>query len=305
MKAIFLTATILVCAVGCGLWTGGSDASSDPIEFAIHLATLGKERNWEEIRELMVEEFREFDLEALEWAVRFQSLSPETVGFIPGHNDPDSWRAQPFGESVIVQLKEAPLFALTLRRTDDGGLELDPGPSAYRWASWLDNQYARGLDWDDLDYPSVQGIQTDIQPVESRPFITRRLRHDVLTIHRAETRVEVTTRLEILRGLSGKLDMRDVRWSADTAEGRAELLWTNALLEKEPDGDSWVQLFPNPLGENATTYFFTLGLDDVPPDDEATIEFDNLAIGETVVDMALTIPMTNVPPEMPARSLMR
>ena len=297
MKALFLVAMTLVCAVGCGLWPGGSDGPSDPIEFAIHLSTLGKEKNREEIRELMVEEFREFDLEALEWAVRFQSLSPETLGFIPGHDDPASWLVQPFGESVIVQLKEAPLFALTLRKTSDGGLEFDPGPSAYRWASWLDSQYARGLDWDDMDYPSVQGMQTNVQPLENSPFTVRRraLRHDVETVHRAENRVEVTVRLEILRGLSGKLDMKYVRWRTDTAEGRAELLWTNALLE--PSGDLWVQMFSNPLGENAATYLFTVGLDDVPPDDEVTVELNDLTIGDLVFDMALTVPLTDVPPE--------
>ena len=129
MKAIFLTAATLVCAVGCGLWPGVSDAPSDPIEFAIHLATPGREKNWEEMRSLMVEEFRDFNLEALEWAVRFKSISPKDVGIIPGYDDPDNWTVQPFGEAVIVQLKQAPLFALTLRKTGDGGLEFDPGPS--------------------------------------------------------------------------------------------------------------------------------------------------------------------------------
>ena len=298
LKTLFLAAIILVCAVGCGLWPGGSDTPSDPVEFAIHLSALGKAKNWEEIRELMVEEFREFDLEALEWTVRFQSISPATVAYIPGHDDPDSWTVQPFGEAVIVQLKEAPLFAFTLRRTG-GGLEFDPGPSALRWANWLDKQYARGLDWDDLDYPSVQGMQTNVQPLENSPFTVRRraLRHDVETVHRAGTQVEVTARLEILRGLSGKLDMKDVRWRTDTAEGRAELLWTNALLEKDPGSDSWVQLFSNPLGENAATYLFTVGLDDAPPDDEVTVEFNDLTIGDLVFDMALTMPLSDVPPE--------
>ncbi len=296
MKAIFLTAATLVCAVGCGLWPGGSDVPSDPIEFAIHLATLGREKNWEDMRDLMVEDFRDFDLEALEWAVRFQSISPADVGIISGYDDPDSWTVQPFGEGVIVQLKQAPLIALTLRKTGDGGLEFDPGPSARRWADWLDRQYARDLEWADLDTPRARGLSTNIQPVESRSFITWRVRHDVVTVHRTETRVEVTTQLEILRGLSGKLDMKDVRWRTDTAEGQAELLWTTALLEKEPGSDSWVQLFSNPVGEHATTYFFTIGMDEAPPDDEATIEFNDLTIGDTVVDMALTIPLTNVPP---------
>ena len=144
MKAIFLTAATLVCAVGCGLWPGGSDIPSDPIEFTIHLATLGREKNWEEIRDLMVEEFRDFDLEALEWAVRFQSISPTVAGSIPGYDDPDSWRVQPFGEAVIVQSKQAPPVALTLRKTGDGDLEFDPGPRARRWAKtgWINSMPA-------------------------------------------------------------------------------------------------------------------------------------------------------------------
>lgn len=297
LKSIFLAAAILVCAVGCGLWPGGSDVPSDPIEFAIHLATLGKDKNWEEMRDLMVEEFRDFDLEALEWAVRGQSISPVDVAVMPGHDSPDSWTAQPFGEAVIVQLKEAPLFALTLRKTGDGGLEFDPGPSALRWASWLDSQYARGLKWADLGYPSVQGLSTNIQPVESRPFITRRLRHNVVTVHRAGTRVEATVWFDIHRGLSGKLGPGDIRWHTDTVEGQAELLWTNALLEHSPKSNSWVQSFANPTGQGTATYFFTVGMDDVPPDDEVTIEFADLSIGDTVVDMALTMPLVNVPPD--------
>ncbi len=291
---------ILIGAIvlsGCGLWAGGSDVPSDPIEFAIHLAMLAKEGNREEVRSLMVEEFREFDLEALEWAVRFQSISPTDVGTTPAYDDPDGWTAQPFGEGVIVQLKQAPLFALTLRKTSDGGLEFDPGPSARQWANWLDRQYARGLEWGDLDYPSVQGVQTDVQPVENRQFIFRRLNHDVETVHRARSRVEVTIRLEIRRGLSGRLDMTDVPWHTKTAEGRAELLWTTALLDQSPGSDSWLQLFTNPLEEGTASYFFTIGMDDVPPDDEVTIDLNNLAIGDTVVDMALTIPLINVPPD--------
>ena len=35
MKAIFLTAATLICAVGCGLWPGRSDVPSDPIDLAI------------------------------------------------------------------------------------------------------------------------------------------------------------------------------------------------------------------------------------------------------------------------------
>ena len=295
-KAVFLTAAILVCAVGCGLWPSGSDGTSDPIEFAIHLETLGRERNWEEMRDVMVEEFRDFDLEALERAVRSQSVSPTHIAVIPGYDNPDSWRAQQFGEAVIVQLKQAPLFALTLRRSGDGGLEFDPGPSALRWASWLDRQYARGLEWADLDTPSVQGLQTNVQPVESRPFSVRRLRHDVATIHRAGTRVEATVWFDIRRGLSGKLATGDIRWRTDTAEGQAELLWTNALLEKGPGSDSWLQLFTNPVGQGTATYIFTVGMDDVP-DDEVTIAFNNLDIGDTVVDLALTMPLSNVPPD--------
>ena len=299
MKSIFLTTAILMFAVGCGLWPGGHDAPSDPIEFAIHLATLGTERNWEEMRSLMVEEFREFDLDALEWAVRGQSISPADVGIIPDYDDADSWTVQPFGEATIVQLKQAPLFALTLRRSGDGGLKFDPGPSALRWAIWLDSQYARGLRWADLDFPSVQGLQTDVQPAESSPFTVRRraLRHDVETIHRAGTQVEVTTRLEILRGLSGKFAISDIRWRTHTAEGQAELLWTNALLERDPGSDLWVQNFSNPLGEGTAAYFFTVGLDDVPADDEITIELKDFSISDIVFDMALTMPLVNVPPD--------
>ena len=299
MKSIFLAAVILVCAVGCGLWPGGSEVPSDPIEFAIHLATLGREKNWEGMRSLMVEGFREFDLEALEWAVRGQSSSPVDVAVMPGYNDPDSWTVRPFGEATIVQLKQAPLFAFTLRRSGNGDLKFDPGPSALRWASWLDSQYARGLEWGDLDYPSVQGLQTDVQPAESSPFTVRRraLRHDVETVHRTGTEVEVTVRFDILRGLSGKLATRDIRWRTDTADGQAELLWTTALLEKEPGSDSWVQNFSNPVGEHAAPYSFTVGMDDVPPDDEVTIEFNDLTIGDTVFDMALTMPLINVPPD--------
>ena len=296
-KSVLLAAAILLCAVGCGSWPGGSDVPSDPIEFAIHLATLGRERNWEEMRDLMVEEFRDFDLDALEWAVRFQSISPTDAGTIPGYNDPDSWTVQPFGEAVIVHAKQNPPVALTLRKTGDGDLEFDPGPRALRWASWLDRQYARGLEWANLDTPSVQGQQTNVQPVESRPFFVRLLRHDVKTVHRAETRVEVSVGFDILRGLSGKLDMKDVRWRTKTAEGQAELLWTTALLEKEPGSDSWVQLFSNPVGEHAVPYSFTIGMDDVPQDDEVTIEFADLTVGDTVVDMALTVPLVNVPPD--------
>ena len=89
----------------------------------------------------------------LEWAVRGQSISPADVAVMPGHDSPDSWTVGPFGEAVIVQLQDAPLFALTLRRSDDSGLEFDPGSSARRWAAWLVKQYARGLEWADLDYP--------------------------------------------------------------------------------------------------------------------------------------------------------
>ena len=251
---------------GCGLWPGGSDAPSDPIEFAIHLATLGREENWEEIRSLMVEEFREFDLEALEWAVDFQSISPTVARYVPDYEDPDSWSVQPFGEAIIVQSKEVPPIALTLRKTGDGGLEFDPGPRALQWANWLDSQYAQGLEWADLDTPSVQGLKTDVHPAESSPFTVRRraLSHDVRSVHRTGTRVEVTMGFDILRGHSGKLDMKDVRWHTDTAEGRAELLWTTALLEKKPGSDSWVQNFSNPVGEHAAPYSFTVGMDDVP-----------------------------------------
>ena len=301
-KSVFLAAVTLMCAVGCGLWPSGPDAPSDPIEFAIHLATLGRDRDWEGMRSLMVEEFREFDLEALEWATRWWGVPLTFAALMPSYEDPDSWSAQPFGEAIIVRLKQGPMAAFTLRKASDGDLEFDPGPSTRRWANWVDKQYARGLEAADLDTPRVQGVSTDIQtvetPVESHPFGVRRLlRHDVKTVHRAGSRVEVTVGLDVLRGLSGKLDMKDVRWRTDSAEGRAELLWTTALLEKEPGSDSWVQSFINPVGEDAVVYSFTVGMDDVPPDDEVTIEFNGLTIGDTVVDMALTTQMTNVPPD--------
>ena len=287
----------IIALSGCGLWPGRSDAPSDPVEFAIHLATLGKDENWEDMRSLMVEELQEIDLEALEFAVRFQSTSPSDVAVMPAFDSPDSWSVQPLGEATIVQLKEAPMFALTLRRSSDGSLKFDPGPNAYRWAYWLDSQYARGTDGDDLDYPSVQGLQTDVNPSEGHRFIFRNLSYDVMGIHKGETRVEVTTRFDIGRGLSGKLATDDIRWRTDTAEGQAELLWTIAPLEKEPDSDSWLQLFTNPVGEGTASYFFAIGLDNVPSDDEITIEFNNLAIGETVLDLALTVPLSNVPPD--------
>ena len=156
MKAIFLTFAIAVCAVGCGLWPAGSDAPSDPIEFAIHLATLGRDRDWEEMRSLMVEEFRDFDLDAIEWAVRWEGVPLTFAAQIPGYDDPDSWRAQQFNEAVIVQLKEAPIAAFMLRKNGDGNLEFDPGPRTRQWADWVNKQYARGLDWDDLVTPSVK-----------------------------------------------------------------------------------------------------------------------------------------------------
>ena len=299
--SLFSASVILMGVIvlsGCGLWPGGPDAPSDPIEFAIHLATLGRDRDWEGMRSLMVEEFREFDLEAIEWATRWWGVPLTFAARMPGYEDPDSWSAQPFGEAIIVRLKEGPMAAFTLRKTGDGGLEFDPGPSTRRWANWVDKQYARGLEPADLDTPRVQGHWADIQTVESVPFgVIRLLRHDVKTVHRTGSRVEVTVGFDILRGLSGKLDMKDVRWRTDTAEGKAELLWTTALLEKEPGSDSWVQSFINPVGENAVVYSFTVGMDDVPPDDEITIEFNGLTIGDTIVDMALTMPLTNAPPD--------
>ena len=292
----------IIALSGCGLWPDGPDAPSDPIEFAIHLATLGRDQSWKEMRSLMVDEFREIDLEALEFALRFQSISPSDVAHWPTYDSLDSWSVQPFGEAAIVRLKEVPMFALTLRRSGDGGYLFDPGPNAHRWAYWLDSQYARGLDWSDLDYPLVRGLHTDVNPSPDdlpRFFIGRDLNYDIMGIHKAGTRVEVTTRFEIGRDLSGKLATSDIRWRTDTAEGQAELLWTVAPLEKEPESDSWLQLFTNPEGEWTAPYFFTVGLDNVPAvsDDEITIEFNSLTIGETVLDLALTMPLDNVPPD--------
>ena len=157
----------IIALSGCGLWPGGSDAPSDQIEFAIHLSTLGRDQNWKEMRSLMVDEFREIDLDALEFAVGFQSISPSHVAHWPAYDAPDSWSVQPLGGATVVRLKEFPMFALTLRRSSDGTLKFDPSWNALRWAYWLDSQYARGLDWDDLDYPSVQGLHTDVNPSPS------------------------------------------------------------------------------------------------------------------------------------------
>ena len=115
----------------------------------------------------MVDEFREIDLDALEFAVGFQSISPSHVAHWPAYDAPDSWSVQPLGGATVVRLKEFPMFALTLRRSSDGTLKFDPSWNALRWAYWLDSQYARGLDWDDLDYPSVQGLHTDVNPSPS------------------------------------------------------------------------------------------------------------------------------------------
>ena len=301
----FRASVILVAIValsGCGLWPSGLDAPSDPVEFAIHISTLGRDDNLKEMRSLMVDEFREIDLEALVFALRFQSISPSDVAHWPAYDAPDSWSVQLFAEATIVRLKEAPIFALTLRRSSDGNLKFDPGPNAHRWAYWLDSQYALGLDSDDLGYPSVRGLHVDVNPgPDELPrffFGSRYLDYEVMSIHKVGTRVEVTTRFDIGSGLSGKLATSDIRWRTDTAEGQAELLWTIAPFEKEPGGDSWLQLFPNPMGEGTVLpYLFTIGLDNVPSDDEITIEFNNLTIGDTVLDLALTIPLSNVPPD--------
>ncbi len=297
----FTASAILVGIIalsGCGLWPGGSDAPSDPIEFAVHLTDLGRDGDWEEMRNLMVDEFHDFDLEALEFAVGFQSISPSHIPNWPDWDSPDSWSVQPFGEATIVRVREAPMFALTLRSSSDGSLKFDPGPNAYQWAYWLDSQYARGLDWDDLDYPSVRGLHADMNPSPSklpRFFLGRNLSYDVESVRKAGTHVEVTTRFEIGRGLSGRLATNDIRWRTDTAEGQAELLWTIAELEKESGGDSWLQLFTNLSEQGTAPYLFTIGLDNVPTDDEITVEFSNLAIGDTVLALALTIPLSNVP----------
>lgn len=291
----------IIALSACGLWPSGSDAPSDQIEFAIHISTLGRDGNWEEMRSLMVDEFRDFDLEALEFAVRFNSISPSDVAHWPGYDSAGSWSVQPFDEATIIRLKEAPILALTLRRSSGGALKFDPGPNAHRWAYWLDSQFARGLYWSGLDYPTVQGLHIDVSPSPSELprffFGGRYLSYDVMGIYKAGTRVEVTTRFQIGSDLSGRLETDDIRWRTDTVEGQAELLWTNAELERRPGSDSWLQLFADPVGEGNATYLFTVGLDDVPSDDEITVEFNNLAIGETVLDLALTIPLINVPPD--------
>ena len=206
---------------------GTSEAPSEPVEFAIHLATMAREGKWMELRGLMIEEFRDFDLKALEISLQFESTSPFILGIWPTYDAPDSWSVQEFGEATVVRLKEAPMFALTLRRSGDG-LLLDPGPLALQWASWRDGQLASGVDPGDLDYPSVPLLHINVSPDEGHGFIFRNLSYDVMGIHRAGTRVEVTTRFELRRGLSGKLATGDIRWHTDTAEGRTDLLWTNA-----------------------------------------------------------------------------
>ena len=60
---------------------------------------LGKDWDWVGMRSLMVEEFREFDLDALEWAIRFKSISPTVIGNFPGYDDPYNWSAQPSSSS--------------------------------------------------------------------------------------------------------------------------------------------------------------------------------------------------------------
>ena len=244
----------------------------------------------------MVDEFRELDLKAIEISLQFESISPFILGGWPTYDAPDSWSVQRFGEATVVRLKEAPMFALTLRRSGDGSLKLDPGPLALQWASWRDGQLASGVDSGDMDYPFVPLLHIDVSPDEGHGFIFRNLSYDVMGIHRAPTRVEVTARLEIRRGLSGKLATGDIRWHTDTAEGRAGLLWTSAPLERDTGSDSWLQLFTNPVGNDTAPYFFTLGLDDVPPDEEITVEFNDLTIGDTVLDLALTMPLINIPP---------
>lgn len=244
----------------------------------------------------MVAEFGELNLKALEISLQFESISPFILGGWPTFDAPDSWSVQRFGEATVVRLKEAPMLALTLRSSGDGSLLLDPGPLALQWAIWRDGQFASGIALGDLDYPSVPVLHAEVSPEEGHEFIFRNLSYDVMGIHRAPTRVEVTTRFELRRGLSGKLATGDIRWHTDTAEGRTDLLWTNAPLERDSGGDSWLQLFANPVGNDTTSYFFTVGLDDVPPGDEITVEFNDLTIGDTVLDLALTLPLANIPP---------
>ena len=300
-RALTLIAAIVVAgalaAYGCGLWPSGSAERPDPVQFAIRLTALGDDRDWKGLRDLMVADFHSFDLEALMWAVRGHSFSPVDISYFPDYDDPGMWSVQRFGEAYIVRLKDAPPLALTLRPSGSAGLEFDPGPSALRMARWLDSQYARGLELRDLDYPSVDGVVTKRTSTERPMYVALRLRHEVLTVHRADSRVEVTLRIDILKGLSGRLRTGNIRWRSGTSSGPAQLLWTNAVLEDDPSGDSPVQFFSNPTGQGSVPYTFTVGLDNVPSESTATLEVRDLAIGEFGVDLTLTIPLANVPPD--------
>ncbi len=298
---IFSAAAVVagvLAAYGCGLWPSGSAERPGPVQFAIRLTSLGDDRDWKGLRDLMVADFHSFDLEALMWAVRGQTISPVDISYFPNYDDPGMWSVQRFGEAYIVRLKDAPPLALTLRPSGSGGLEFDPGPSTLRMARWLDSQYARGLELRDLDYPSVDGAVTKRTSTERPMYVAMRLRHEVLTVHRVDSRVEVTLRVDILKGLSGRLRTGDVRWRSGTSSGQAQLLWTTAVLEDDPGGDSPVQFFSNPTGQGSVPYMFTVGLDNVPSETTVTLEVSDLAIGEFEVDLTLTIPLANVPPSV-------
>ena len=148
----------------------------------------------------------------------------------------------------------------------------------------------------DLDYPSVDGVVTKRTSTERSMYVAQRLRHEVLTVHITDIRVEVALRVDILKGLSGRLKTGDIRWRTGTSSGPVRLLWTNAVLEDDPGGDSPVQFFSNPTGQGSAPYMFTVGLDNVPSERTVTLELSDLVINEFTVDLALTIPLANVPP---------
>ena len=298
-RALIFGAAVVVAgaltAYGCGLVPSGSAERPDPVQFAIQLTSMADNRDWKGLRDLMVADFRGLDLESLMWAVRWHTISPVDISAFPDYDYPGIWSVQRFDEAYIVRLKDAPPFALTLRPSGDGSLEFDPGPSALRMARWLDAHYARGHELRDLDYPSVDGVVTKRTSAERPMYLAQRLRHEVLTVHITDNRVEVTLRVDIHKGLSGRLRTGDIKWRAGASSGPAQLLWTNAVLEDDPGGDSPDQFFSNPTRQGSAPYMFTVGLDDVPSVRAVTLEVSDLAIDEFEVDLTLTIPLANVP----------
>ena len=83
---VFSAAVVVAGALaahGCGLWPSGSADRPDPVQFAIRLTSLGDDRDWKGLRDLMVADYHGFDLEALMWAVTGQSISPVDISRFP------------------------------------------------------------------------------------------------------------------------------------------------------------------------------------------------------------------------------